>query len=136
MESDAGTALKRADMSLTYLIQGEKTGLTKIGQSKNPTARLYMLQVGSPDRLTLLCAVESPSEKELHERWKRHRAYGEWFFPHEDLLSFAAAHPRPNARPPKSHGNTLNSRKVKEALGQITDIETRRRIAEVLFGWT
>ena len=76
--------------TMTYFIQGEKTGLIKIGTSNNPMHRLMELQIGSPDTLIMLKYVDSLTypETELHQRFKHLRRHGEWFYPDPDLTRF------------------------------------------------
>ena len=84
MNSTPNTTLK------TYFIQGEKTGLIKIGESIDPMDRIMTLQVGSPDKLIMLKFVDSNTypENELHQRFKHSRRHGEWFYPDPDLIRF------------------------------------------------
>lgn len=64
-----------------YVIQAVESGRIKIGIAKNPTKRLAMLQVGSPERLELMgSAVGGRSlEIRLHAELHRDRLHGEWF---------------------------------------------------------
>ena len=76
-----------------YFIQGELTGLIKIGKTeRSPTERLRSFQTGSPDKLLLLKSVRYPKdqnyEKEVHDRFAHLRTHGEWFKPDDDLLLF------------------------------------------------
>src|SRR6267143_784005 len=75
-------------MNALYFIQGQQTKLIKIGVSKDPMKRLEDHQTSSPDRLTLLGAVHTYSEKYIHRRFERDRVHGEWFRPSEELLAF------------------------------------------------
>jgi hypothetical protein len=66
-----------------YFIQSAKTGMIKIGRSKNPEKRLKQLQTGSPNKLKLIASFKEEGwrESELHEHlreWKV-RSNGEWF---------------------------------------------------------
>jgi len=72
---------------MVYFIQGETTKLVKIGQSVNPAARLRDLQIGSPDVLKLLAAVDG-SEKEFHKMFAKQRVRGEWFSLDDAMLMF------------------------------------------------
>jgi hypothetical protein len=65
----------------TYLIQGEKTGLVKIGRSHNIVKRFRALSSSSPDRLTLVGAISGDYEKSLHRSLAKERYHGEWFNP-------------------------------------------------------
>lgn len=76
-----------------YFIQGELTGLIKIGKTEsNPADRMRSFQTGSPDRLLLLKSICYPKvqnyEKEVHDRFAHLRIHGEWFRPDDDLLLF------------------------------------------------
>lgn len=70
-------------MSDLYFIQSEKTGMIKIGRSKNPEKRLKQLQTGSPNKLKLIAVFKDkgPEERGLHERLRcfKVRQNGEWF---------------------------------------------------------
>lgn len=66
-----------------YFIQSSKTGMIKIGRSKNPEKRLKQLQTGNQNKLRIVATFENIGwrEAELHQdlkRW-RIRANGEWF---------------------------------------------------------
>lgn len=75
-----------------YFVQAEKLRLIKIGYAKDAGERFRSLQVGSPDKLTLLGAIYSMNaqamEAELHVRFARLRQHGEWFQPEDELLAF------------------------------------------------
>ena len=64
-----------------YIIQSDKTGMIKIGRSKNPQKRLKQLQTGNPNKLKLIASFkgEGWKEKIVHERLDRYRLEGEWF---------------------------------------------------------
>ena len=72
----------------TYFIQGKLTGLIKIGRSIDPCKRLKALQIGSPDRLTLLGTCNADIEHATQKRFKHVNEYGEWFRPTPELLAF------------------------------------------------
>ena len=65
----------------TYLIQGEKTRLVKIGRSHNIIRRFKALSHSSPDLLTLVGAISGDYERSLHRRFAKYRSHGEWFQP-------------------------------------------------------
>lgn len=77
-----------------YFIQGVDTGLVKIGKTgdENAYRRLRTLQIGSPDRLLLLKAVQYPRERDMeslvHEWFSDCRVHGEWFEPTDELMDF------------------------------------------------
>lgn len=69
--------------SFVYVIAGDH-GLTKIGVSSNPNARLAQLRTASPFplRFSLICAVSGDAyavEAAAHELLGRNRMDGEWF---------------------------------------------------------
>lgn len=63
---------------MVYLIFDKNTKLTKIGFSKNPKKRLYVLQTSNP-HLILVYSNESLIEKELHKEYRSKRVFREWF---------------------------------------------------------
>jgi hypothetical protein len=71
-----------------YLIRSGSDGLVKIGFSKTVHKRLTKMQVGSPDKLTVLRILDGGKELEaaLHARFKSYRVRGEWFTFSEDML--------------------------------------------------
>jgi len=71
-----------------YFIQGAGSGLIKIGFASNLKQRLSALKTGSPVPLTILAHRPGDEEEEawLHSQLAAHRAHGEWFQPHEDVL--------------------------------------------------
>lgn len=76
---------------MVYFIQGELTGLIKIGWTvKAIKHRLIGHQTGSPDLLKVLKTVNGSRnyESHLHETFKHLAVRGEWFKPEEDLLRF------------------------------------------------
>lgn len=77
-----------------YLIGHSRA--VKIGWSaRHPSrGRLSQLQSGSPDRLALLGLLEGTlsSERRLHERFRHYHLSGEWFYHHEDILTYFKEH--------------------------------------------
>jgi hypothetical protein len=65
----------------TYLIQGETTGLVKIGRSRNVVKRFNFLAHYSPDKLKLVGVIVGDYEKHLHAVLSSLRLHGEWFKP-------------------------------------------------------
>lgn len=65
--------------SVVYFIGG--ADMIKIGWSTNVDERLRTMQPHSPVTLVLLATVRGgvALEQQLHERFKKHRAHGEWF---------------------------------------------------------
>lgn len=86
-----------------YFVQAETLGLIKIGAASTVGSRLCNLQVGSPNRLKLLAVMFSENalllEAELHGRFAKHRAHGEWFRPVPELLAFIATEPQKTRDP-------------------------------------
>jgi|ERR1700676_3211289 len=72
----------------TYFIQGQVTGLIKIGRAIDPCKRLKGLQVGSPDRLVILGTCEADIEQATQRQFKENRAHGEWFRATPELMAF------------------------------------------------
>ena len=72
-----------------YLIRSGADGLVKIGFSDTVHKRISQMQVGSPDRLTILRILDGGRELEaaLHAWFKPNRVRGEWFTFSEDMLS-------------------------------------------------
>jgi len=81
-----------------YFIQGEITGLIKIGQAHEPEVRLKLLQIGSPDRLKLLGSMRcfEKCESILHKTFYKDKVHGEWYRSSEKLLEFIAKFTEPN----------------------------------------
>jgi hypothetical protein len=73
-----------------YFISGG--GLIKIGRAFNPFSRLKDLQLGSPVKLTLGCAVPGGADLEgtLHQFFAAERQHGEWFHPSGRLTVYRA----------------------------------------------
>lgn len=71
-----------------YFVQGEQTGLIKIGSSTSPINRLESMQTGSPEKLKLLFYIDNAveSERVMHEQFAGVRHRGEWFKPTPELL--------------------------------------------------
>ena len=70
--------MKKDDL---YIIQSDKSGMIKIGRSRNPAKRLKQLQTGNPNRLKLIASFKGMGwrEKLLHERLESWSEQGEWF---------------------------------------------------------
>jgi hypothetical protein len=103
MSTNDSTSFKTKSQSYyVYLIQGEKSKLTKIGISDNPEIRLKQLQRYNTETLTLCSTLECngkaearQTEKELHEFFASHRVRGEWFkLTPNQILSKVSSTPR------------------------------------------
>ena len=75
-------------MKATYFIQGAKTGMIKIGRSKDPIGRLSDLQSGASEDLILLGYLNTDVERHLHRVFADLRSHGEWFYPEPKLIEF------------------------------------------------
>jgi len=98
LEADRKARRKREtkEATLVYFVRAQTVGLIKIGIAADPDQRLATLQVGSPDRLTLLGVIAPPdaarTESDLHAAFHRERRHGEWFEPSPRLLDFIQQH--------------------------------------------
>ena len=74
-----------------YFIQGQTTGLIKIGQTaRSVSNRLRVIQSNSPDKLEVIKVIKSEkgAEQFLHDKFESVRSHGEWFYPSADLIEF------------------------------------------------
>ena len=73
-----------------YFMRLGEAGPIKIGHSVNIKERLAVIQVNNPYLITLLAVVDGgfSKERELHKLFKDHKIYGEWFYPHTDILNY------------------------------------------------
>lgn len=78
----------RVNKGHLYFI-GADVGPIKIGCSHNPKARLKELQTSSPYKLRILAILEDAGFEEAayHQWFAAHRLHGEWFEPHDALLT-------------------------------------------------
>ncbi len=63
----------------------------KIGKSTgNPKARIQTLQTGCPYKIEVLGWINGDVylEKELHKKFSKHKAHGEWFSNHYDITDY------------------------------------------------
>ena len=70
--------------SNVYFIQAEQSLRIKIGIAENPEKRLKDLQVGSPEKLSLIGIVYGAGreeERRLHNVFHYAQTHGEWFEP-------------------------------------------------------
>lgn len=94
---------------MIYFLRSKKTGLIKIGTTKDYQTRLYQL-TAEFGPLELLGVMDGSYEKEgtLHHRFKKHRRNHvkgtEWFNPVPQLLDFIQQH---------THKNVPTARRVK-----------------------
>lgn len=79
---------------MIYFIQGEKTGLIKIGMANDVVHRPAALQLGSPDKLTILGVIEdADGDHKYHARFALDWFHSEWFYPSSELMSFISRIP-------------------------------------------
>ena len=69
-----------------YIIQSGRFGAYKIGMSKNIERRIETLQIGNPEKLYKIAAIDFQTigrakmvESQLHKMYSRARIRGEWF---------------------------------------------------------
>lgn len=76
-----------------YVVEGELTGLMKIGIAAEPHLRMRSLQGGSPDRIRVLALFHEAkagwAERDLHRRFDHARSHGEWFKPSDRMRAWA-----------------------------------------------
>jgi hypothetical protein len=75
---------------MVYFIEGDRTGLIKIGSATNVKKRLRTLQACSPDILTLLAIIpDAPDDAPYHFQFRDDWAgHGEWFRASTKLKTF------------------------------------------------
>ena len=72
-------------MTYLYVIENTRTGLVKIGYSRDPEQRCRTLQTGSADPLRVVHTARVNDdrarllERRLHMEINHHREQGEWF---------------------------------------------------------
>lgn len=68
---------------------GVTTGHVKIGKTWNFRRRLNGLQGANPFPLMLLAVLstDESDEREFHHMFANHRLSGEWFSPHQEIVS-------------------------------------------------
>jgi hypothetical protein len=68
---------------------GDASIAIKIGIAGSVQARVKMLQVASPIKLSILAARPGNllMEQAYHSRFSAHRLHGEWFAPHPEILA-------------------------------------------------
>lgn len=75
-----------------YFVRADTLGLIKIGHADCSRTRLSGLQVGSPDKLTLLGFILSEDaeelERDIHRHFRSLHVRGEWFRASRELLEF------------------------------------------------
>lgn len=80
---------------MVYFIQGETTGLVKIGKANNVASRLRGLQAHSPDSLKVLAVIKDMDDDHpYHGTFASAWSHGEWFHPSTELMTFIATLPK------------------------------------------
>jgi hypothetical protein len=78
---------------IVYILQAGS--FLKIGfTTKTVDARIGELQTGCPYPIRVLAVIRGSQklESELHRRFAAHRAEGEWFNAHPEILDYVSAH--------------------------------------------
>ena len=77
------TLAQRGKPGFVYVLEESRTGLYKIGSSKNPKKRAQAINNQRRDKVTLLVAIQCGDMGELenlaHEQFSQYRQDGEWF---------------------------------------------------------
>jgi len=71
----------------TYVVEGGKSRLVKIGRSQDVPARIRTLQASSPATLKVLRVIPFDCERAMHHRYAHLRRHGEWFEFDLDMLT-------------------------------------------------
>lgn len=73
-----------------YFIQPAEGGLIKIGWAIDVSARMAILQCGSPVVLTVIHSEMGTKKREkgFHKLFAAHRRHGEWFEAAPDILTY------------------------------------------------
>lgn len=101
---------------MIYFIMGRLTQLVKIGRADNPLKRLDDLQIGSPDKLSIIAMLDITREDSIkyetyfHRRWSHLLVRGEWYTLDKELIAFI----RVCAQQPDIILNIIEGRKVKQ----------------------
>ena len=74
---------------MIYFIQAGPDGPVKIGWTTNLKRRTNALQTGAHVKLATIRTIDAPewAEPWLHDQFAQHRAHGEWFTFHPDMLT-------------------------------------------------
>lgn len=81
-----------------YFMRAGKSGPFKIGIATDPVGRLYKLQIGNHQALTLEASLfgDYECERALHQHFRKSRIRGEWFGATPALLGLVDAIARTN----------------------------------------
>jgi hypothetical protein len=88
---DIEAAYREFTKGYVYFIQGQITRRIKIGYTGGKlSVRLSQLQVGSPDKLSLLGWFWGNEDVEAYTQatWRKQWVYGEWFDESPELLKY------------------------------------------------
>lgn len=77
-------------LSSVYFMQAQATRMIKIGYSNNVLRRRIQIQIGCGSPVAILLTMPGGPilEEQMHERFKDHRVFGEWFSPADEIMSF------------------------------------------------
>ncbi len=100
LTSSAFRDLVRSRPVWVYFVQSGERGPIKIGYSTCLLARLRTLQVGNPEKVSLLSLLPAGEEREaeLHVEFVPYRLRGEWYSPVPHLVAAAFAPPAIDCR--------------------------------------
>jgi hypothetical protein len=91
-----------AEKGYVYFVHSEQMNAVKIGRAGRPHDRMADMQVGTPDALRLLGALEASdmiaAERDQHREWSALHIRGEWFRATPELMAYARALPQPSER--------------------------------------
>ena len=73
---------------MIYFIQTGNNGPVKIGRANDPGLRLKQLQTANPNKLRLITTIKGNNDNLVHHILRGHNIRGEWFEPHNRVLSF------------------------------------------------
>lgn len=81
-----------SEIDRVYFVEGPD-GSIKIGHSRNVSRRVKTIQALNPTATLLLDLPGGiVAERDLHQRFAKHRLDGEWFRPAPELLALIASH--------------------------------------------
>jgi hypothetical protein len=75
---------------MIYCLLARQAGRVKIGYTDDPIARIRALQTGCAEELEIVAIVrgDMKQERQLHKQFAGHRAHGEWFHAHQEILDY------------------------------------------------
>lgn len=92
IEADAGGEWPNAPATQIYFLQGEVSGLIRIGIARDIKARIASHRSSSPEPLKWLGDMPGglPLERKIHAAFKYCRLKGSWYRPEQELLDTIA----------------------------------------------